>query len=461
MNRLSQNGRSKVGYTYRPMINNNIGIQQVPSHNYSGSAMGMLPRRPFGDDLSGEGVMDLARSLYDKGKSAASYLYDNREALTAGAERAVNIYGGPVGTAVKNILPASDENARPQYVGERHAILKLPNGKYGVANFMGPATQIVKRLKRGDPPRTEGDKVAQRHDIDYALAAGLENKEAQAKAVRVADKNMVSSLDRIARRKGDAPQNLMIARRLIQGKMAAEDVGLLKTDKFAGDLQKISRPDKILLMAKATELEQAGYGMLPGEALRMKLLKQELTATNPRKTDRKNQAGGFWFLAPLIALAAEAISGITVASVGSAVATGAIGAAAGVATKKILGSGKQMHGKGVKEVAQKVAGALKKSRQRLIEVARTTGVDIKDLPKHVLEKAQQALDMINAMGKPTKEGILKVVKQLIPHIKAVYHSKMKSRMGGAGLTLAGAGRSFAGAGGDFDSKVLSAVSKAL
>ena len=71
------------------------------------------------------------------------------------------------------------------------------------------------------------------------------------------------------------------------------------------------------------------------------------------------------------------------------------------------------------------------------------------------------MDKINEMGKPTKENILKVVKMLIPHIKSVYHTKMKSKMGGSGLGLAGSGLGLAGAGSDFDSKVLSAVSKAL
>ena len=266
MNRLNQNGRGKIGYTYSPMVNSNIGIQNVPSH-YSAGVMRQ-------SDMSGEGIMDIARSLYEKGRTAASYLYDNRDKIIRGAEIASTAYSGPIGTVVKNILPDSDENARPSYVGERHAILKLPNGKYGTASYMGPGTQIVKRLRRGDPPRTESDKVAQRHDIDYALAAGLENKQAQAKAVRIADKRMVNSLGRISKAKGDSAHNIFLGRRLIQGKMAAEDVGLLATDKFSGDLDKISNKDKILLMSKSAELGQQGYGMLPGEALKMKLMKK-------------------------------------------------------------------------------------------------------------------------------------------------------------------------------------------
>jgi len=461
MNRLNQNARGKIGYTYSPMVNSNIGIQNVPSH-YSAGVMRQ-------SDMSGEGIMDIARSLYEKGKTAASYLYDNRDKIIRGAEIASTAYSGPIGTAVKNILPDSDENARPSYVGERHGILKLPNGKYGTANFLGPGTQIVKRLRRGDPPRTESDKVAQRHDVDYALAAGLENKQAQAKAIRTADKRMVNSLGRISKAGTDSAHNIFLGKRLIQGKMAAEDVGLLARDKFSGDLEKISTKDRILLMSKSTELGQQGYGMLPGEALKMKLMKSmkkkkgsglKLPGSGLKLPGGKYQKGGFFFLlAPLIALAAEAVSGITVASVGSAVATGALGAAAGVATKKILGSGK-MKGHGVKDVAQKVATVLKKNREKLISIAKQTGVRPEDLPKQVLDKAQKALDMLQKIGKPTKEGLLKIVKMLLPHVKSVFKSKVERKMGGSGLGLAGSGLGLAGKG-DFDSKVLSAVSEAL
>jgi hypothetical protein len=38
---------------------------------------------------------------------------------------------------VLNLIPPSDESARPSYPGERHALLKLPNGKMGIANYMG------------------------------------------------------------------------------------------------------------------------------------------------------------------------------------------------------------------------------------------------------------------------------------------------------------------------------------
>ena len=95
-----------------------------------------------------------------------------------------------------------------------------------------------------------------------------------------------------------------------------------------------------------------------------------------------------------------------------------------------------------------------KNREKLIAIAKQTGVRPEDLPKQVLDKAQKALDMLQKIGKPTKEGLLKIVKMLLPHVKSVFKSKVERKMGGSGLGLAGAGS-------DFDSKVLSAVSKAL
>jgi hypothetical protein len=166
--------------------------------------------------------------------------------------------------------------------------------------------------------------------------------------------------------------------------------------------------------------------------------------------------GGFWFLAPLIALAAEAISGITVASVGTAVATGAVGAVSGAITKKIIGSGK-MKGKGAKEVAKKVGEVIKKNKDKIIKVAESTGVLPKDLPKQVLDKAQTALDVINEVssGKPPKEKVLGVVKMLIPHVKEVFHAKMEKKIQGSGIG------GMVGRGVGFDAKVLQVVKENL
>ena len=57
---------------------------------------------------------------------------------------------------VTKILPSSDRNARDQFSGETHAVLKLKSG-VGRANYMGPGTRIGRRILRGNPPRTQMD----------------------------------------------------------------------------------------------------------------------------------------------------------------------------------------------------------------------------------------------------------------------------------------------------------------
>lgn len=588
MNRLQQSRRQNFGYVYPPQVQNNIVKPTRYRNNYIVMEQSFDASSQSGNDMTGEGIMDLARGIYDKGKQAVSYLYGKKDLIKKGAEMAADAYGSELGTSVKNLLPSSDETGRPAYSGERHAILELPNGKYGMANYMGPGTQVIKRLKRGDPPRTLSDKTAMRHDIDYALAAGLKNKEAQVKAIREADMRMVKNLDRISKNKSDSAKNIFQGRRLIQGKMAAEDVGLMEKGSFGGDLKPISDEDKILLMSNRARLGQEGYGNLPAQQLKLKLLKAHsrkskkgkglkvpgggislpgsgislpggriLTAPQMKKVQKcvrcevmkgngmmdilksvvkvlgpvakevgpkvlkdivipfainkikqkiegssgdglrlagqhgprgrglnppgsglklsggrismsksygtskgHPMKGGFWFLAPLIALAAEAVSGVTVASVGSAIATGAAGAAAGAITKKIIGSGK-MKGKGVKEVAKKVGEVLKKNKEKIIKAAESTGVLPKDLPKQVLDKAQTALDVINeaSSGKPPKEKVLGVVKMLIPHVKEVFHDKIEKKIKGSGIGIIKGG--MVGKGVGFDAKVLEVVKKNL
>jgi len=78
------------------------------------------------DDMSGDGIFDKIKSLMSMGDSAKTAV-----------QKLGGIWTGDIGTSLRNMVPSSDSNARPQYPGEMHAILKLPNGKYGTANYMG------------------------------------------------------------------------------------------------------------------------------------------------------------------------------------------------------------------------------------------------------------------------------------------------------------------------------------
>ena len=192
--------------------------------------------------------MDNIRSVVNKGKNLAGYATGN------------------LATSVRNMLPDSDSNARPGFAGEKHAILKLPNGKYGVANYMGPGTHLEARLRRGDPPRTLSDKVAMAHDSRYGLAKSQAD-------VAAADRKMIAKLKQIEKTGGDSRWNTQLGMRPIQAKLHAERLGLVKPGTIAsfGD---VKAGDRALVASKLRALEQEGFGGYPGDRLKVKLLRQ-------------------------------------------------------------------------------------------------------------------------------------------------------------------------------------------
>ena len=227
------------------------------------------------DDIGGSGILDTIR---EKLKKLPKY-----------AGKVADIYSSETGTALRNLIPSSDENARPGFAGEKHAVLELPNGKNGVANYMGPGTQIIKRLKRGDVGRTKSDTVSKMHDISYTLAHGAKNKSEQLKQIREADNRMIASLQKIRENKTDSNRNIQLGMRLIQAKKLGEDIGILDKSKFSGDIGTLNPSDKILLEKERNKLEQNGYGLdgkiLPGYKLKMQLLGSKLKGPRKPRTD--------------------------------------------------------------------------------------------------------------------------------------------------------------------------------
>jgi len=227
------------------------------------------------EEISGSGFMDTLKK--------------NLQNISHKVGQASDLYSSPIGTTLKNMIPTSDENARASFAGEKHAILQLPNGKNGISNYMGPGTEVIKRLKRNDPGRTESDKVAKRHDIDYVLAQGEPTKAAQLLKVREADNRMIKNLQKIRENKTDANRNIQMGLRLIQAKVAGENLGVLDKSKFAGELKNISTEDRILLEAERNKSEQNGYGingkLLPGQKLKMALLNNKVKGPKKPRTD--------------------------------------------------------------------------------------------------------------------------------------------------------------------------------
>tara|TARA_R100000951_G_scaffold101968_1_gene93850 strand:+ start:664 stop:2058 length:1395 start_codon:yes stop_codon:yes gene_type:complete len=249
------NTRQRLGFTYAPQRRTQIGLTTKTNYNLGNSVS-----RDYileNEEMSGEGIIDLAKSGYEKAKNAV--------------EKVAGFYGSETGKKLINMIPSSDENARPGFAGEQHAILKLANGKTGVGNFIGPGTQVVKRVRRNDAGRSAVDVLAMRHDIDYTIAAAeAKDKKQLMKLGRDADLRMIAGTKRVAKNKLDSRANILQAQ-AISAKVKAEDLGILSRDKFIGDLEKLSDKDLILLKSKRAELSQQGYGN-PGEKLKHKLM---------------------------------------------------------------------------------------------------------------------------------------------------------------------------------------------
>lgn len=188
------------------------------------------------------------------------------------ASKAGDLYASEAATIVKNLLPNSDENARPAFAGEKHAILKLPNGKWGLASYAGPGTKVLARVKRGDPPRTMVDKIAKRHDIDFALS------DADPQKVREADNRMIKSLELAKKDKKDSDFNINAGLAIMQAKTMAEDLNLLKKGSFASK-QPLTAEDKELLEKESKKLQQEGFG----KGAKKELLKHVYTGKGVRQ----------------------------------------------------------------------------------------------------------------------------------------------------------------------------------
>lgn len=451
--------RQRLGFQYQPQRDNKIIDRvKINFNEYNSVAEDFYVKNEQQINMGGEGIIDLAKKGYEKAKNLFG--------------KASELYESDMGTNVINALPSNDDTARPKFAGEKHAILQLANGSYGIANYMGPGTQVVKRTARNDPPRTLSDKVAQRHDIDFQLATAMSSKDKQLKAVREADLRMINSLNRLEQGNLDAKKNIMLGKQIIKAKTIAEDLGILDKSKFAGDLAKMSDADKMKLMAKRASLSQEGYG-LPGQKLKQKLIKHynkkggaislpgssggaiALPGSRGGGVSLPGQRGGFIFafLASLIALIAEATATVTVASVGSALATGAATAVGGIAATKLIGSGVSKQ-----DVAKKIAQKVKATHQKVIDVAKKIVVKVDELPNPIVEKAKAILSGFSNPSEIPKETLISISKQLIPSVKKVVQTKINSKMSGSGIMTLPPGQT---GGADINAKILAKVKQEL
>jgi len=170
-----------------------------------------------------------------------------------------NIFGqGIVDSAVKainyisNMFPSSDKNATEIEPDEKHGILILPNGKFGRSNYMGPGTNLMKRLKRGDVPRTAMDELSRAHDIRYDLAKSQSD-------IEEADEIFIKGAKKIRKNKLDNKINTYVGQIPIQAKLYAERKGLIKPT--FKQIQKFEKDDEKLLRDTLKTAIMKGYGI--------------------------------------------------------------------------------------------------------------------------------------------------------------------------------------------------------
>lgn len=164
---------------------------------------------------------------------------------------------------LSNAFPSNKDGlARPLQPGEHHAIMKLPGGGVGRANYCGPGSRLDIRLKPPKAvPRTPVDKICEKHDIDYLFSKTPAD-------VRRSDVKMIKNLSRVK----DSRLNIYPSKLGIQAKMKAENFGLLSKTQFISD-----KPVDVMTLKRARrrqkQLQQQGLGNLSPAEMLLKSLK--------------------------------------------------------------------------------------------------------------------------------------------------------------------------------------------
>lgn len=149
-----------------------------------------------------------------------------------------------------------DKSINDLYPGEYHGVIKLPNGAYTWAEYMGAGTRIDLRIPAGEKGLTPIDKESMAHDIRYTLSDSPE-------AIREADNIFNKVIDRLRREGKESEFNLKQAE-LIKVKVFLEGNEILRKFIRKFNTRKTDQVDtpELTEMYKRElkKLEQAGYG---------------------------------------------------------------------------------------------------------------------------------------------------------------------------------------------------------
>lgn len=150
-----------------------------------------------------------------------------------------------------------DKSINDLYPGEYHGVIKLPNGKYTWAQYMGPGSRVDLRVPKGQEGLTPIDKESMAHDIRYHLSATPE-------AIRAADNKFNEVIDRLRREGKEEEFNLKQAE-LIKVKVFLEGNEILRKFIRGFNTRKTDIADTPELTKmfedKLRKLEQQGYGI--------------------------------------------------------------------------------------------------------------------------------------------------------------------------------------------------------
>jgi len=210
-------------------------------------------------------------------------------------KKRTNIFAQQIsGSGFIDVAKMERENTRPAFSGEMHPISIPSMARY---NFLGPKTEVQKRLNRGDKPINDLDQVAMKHDVDYLEASNdlkhaVIDKKAFLDKIKFADKVFRQN----ALKTKDAPIMKHVAEKMILAKEIAEDIGLLSTKTFSGGKKK--------------------KGKAPLPADRLKMLVDQERKRSGKNTRLEIKTGGF---IPIAVAGAAALTGALSALAGKAV----------------------------------------------------------------------------------------------------------------------------------------------
>lgn len=143
--------------------------------------------------------------------------------------------------------------------GENHAFLytgRTDSNMLGLerASYMGPNTNLTKRLKQNSQPKGYSDKVSQAHDIRYGLSSNVGD-------IRKADNKFLKSLEKAKNEKLDYKFNIIQGDVGIKAKIFLEDRLGVKPEFFTDfGIEKLTNEEINLYKDKLKELEQQGFG---------------------------------------------------------------------------------------------------------------------------------------------------------------------------------------------------------